>query len=155
MKRWVRCLLIVTEIGGGFGGLTGLLIERPWSTSIPPDSILSALFGVLYIFGIIAGLTLVEWQRLGIKLSLVYQALQIPIVASPLLTYEFFSGLQIGVCWYEDRVIALFQIGFRIVLSVTRQNPWGGGLNLLALTLFVYLLLKLRPKVQDVAPCGE
>ena len=143
--------MIVLEVGGGFAGLTMLLMEHPWRANIPLNMrIFSALFGILYIFGIVAGLTLVEWSRLGIRLSLIYQALQIPVISSPLITYELFSGLQIGLGCREDKFFILCQVGSRIVLYVMRKNLWGIGINVLALALFVYLLLQIRPKTKDV-----
>jgi hypothetical protein len=153
MNRWIKRALIVIEIGGGFTGLVFLLREHPWNETIPLTfSIFTAIFAFLYIFGITAGLTLVEWPRLGIKLSLIYQILQIPVISSPILTYVFVSGIRLVVGWSGGRVFVLYEFGSRIVLYLMRKDPWVVGINVLALALFVYLLLQLRPKVKATEP---
>lgn len=149
MNRWIKFFLIVTEIGGGFTGFVVLLRESPWNANIPLNMrIFSTLFGILYIFGIIAGLTLVEWPRRGIQLSLVYQTLQIPVISSPMLTYVFVSGLRLIAGWRGGSIFILYEVGSRIVLHVMPKDPWMVGINVLALALFVYLLFHLRPKVK-------
>lgn len=57
---------------------------------------LHLLIGSLFLFGIVAGVTLVESRRWGVLLSAIYQALQILYVATPFLVYRFYSGFQIG-----------------------------------------------------------
>lgn len=111
------------------------------------------LSGAMFLFGIVAGLAFMERLQLGIAMSAVYQAFQIPILSSPLLTYKFYSGLQIGVGWLEGRPVFWSEFGARSTLFILRYNdPWIIGVNVLALALFVYLLLQLRPKAKTNEP---
>jgi len=160
MNKWVKYLLIVLEVGGGFSGILLILILQQWNPSIPEHAGFFYIFciSLLFLFGIVAGLALVERPELGSALSVFYQALQIPVVSSRLLTYEFLSGLQVGVGWQEGKPAVFFEFGSRLALGfMMRTAPYPGmiGVNMLALVLFVYLLLKLRPKAKCIATCGE
>lgn len=158
MNKWIKYLLIVLEVGGGFAGISMMFILQQWNTSTSQYFwwIFSIYVGFLFLFGIVAGLALVERPQLGAALSAVYQALQIPVLSSPLLIYEFLSGLQLGVCWTEGRPAFFVEYGARFALQLSmRTAPWSIGVNMLALALFVYLLLQLRPKAKVVDPRGE
>jgi len=98
MNKWVKYLLIVLEVGGGFAGIATMFISQQWNMSMPIYAWIGFIFvGFMFLFGIVAGLALIDSPQLGAALSAVYQALQIPVISSPLLTYEFLSGLRIGV----------------------------------------------------------
>jgi hypothetical protein len=157
MRKCIIYFLIVIEVGGGFMGIWSLLILTQWNTSRPAYVwIFPICVGFLFLFGIVAGLAFVERPQLGAALSAVYQALQIPVVSSPLLTYKLLSGVQLGVGWQEGRVVVLFEFGARSTFVLLRHtDPWGIGVNVLALVLFVYLLLQLRLKDKDVVPHEE
>jgi len=102
MNRWIRRVLVVLEVGGGFAGISILLFSRQWNASVPVTVwTLSSLFALLFFFGIVAGLALMEAPKLGITLSAVYQALQTPAISSPVLTYSAFSGLEVRVGWWQ------------------------------------------------------
>jgi len=135
---------MVLEIGGGFAGISILAASQQWSSGVPTQVwVLSGLFGLLFFFGIVAGLALAESRRLGTALSAVYQGLQIPVVSSPALTYSFFSGIELRVGWWRNRPVCLTGLGARCTFFLTHSYPWGIGVNVLALGLFVYLLVQL------------
>jgi len=146
-------LLIVLEVGGGFMGFSVLIVSLI-NTGITASSwIFPILSGAMFLFGIVAGLALVERPRRGAAMSAVYQAFQIPILSSPLLTYTLVSGLQIGVGWFKGRPAFLFDFGARSTLFIFRHNdPLIIGVNVLALVLFAYLLFQLRPKTKANEP---
>ena len=113
----------------------------------------SIFVGFMFLFGIVAGLALIDSPQLGTALSAVYQAIQIPFMSSPLLTYEFLSGLRIGVGWFKGRPAFLFGFGARCTFFLFRRlDSWLIGVNALALALFVYLLLQLLPKTKATEP---
>lgn len=151
-------MLIVLEVGGGFAGISMMFILQQWNASTSHYFwwVFSIYVGFLFLFGIVAGLALVEKPQLGAALSAVYQALQIPVISSPLLTYEFFSGLQLGVGLAKGGLAFFVEYGARFALQLSMSAaPWSIGVNILALVLFVYLLLQLRPKAKVAVPSGE
>ncbi|MFZ2146513.1 MAG: hypothetical protein WAV28_04765 [Sedimentisphaerales bacterium] len=158
MNKWIKYFLIVLEVGGGFAGISIMFIFQQWNTGTSHYFwwVFSIYVVFLFLFGIVAGLALVEKPQLGAALSAVYQALQIPVISSSLLTYEFFSGLQLGVGLAKGRLAFFIEYGARFALQFSMSAaPWSIGVNILALVLFVYLLLLLRPKAKVAVPSGE
>jgi len=157
MRKYIIYLLIVLEIGGGFMGMWSLLVLPLWDTSTPAHVwIFSICAGFLFLLGIVAGLAFVDRPRLGAALSVVYQALQIPVVSSPLLSYKLLSGLQLGFGWLEGRPVFIFELGARCTFFLLRHtDPWLIGVNVLALALFVYLVCELRLMPKGFESSGE
>ncbi len=149
--------MIVLEVGGGFAGISMMFILQQWNTSMPIYAWIGSIFiCFMFLFGIVAGLALIDGPQLGTALSAVYQAIQIPVMSSPILTYEFLSGLRIGVGWFKGRPAFLFGFGARCTFFLFSPSDfWLIGVNALALALFVYLLLQLRPKAKSVALSGD
>ena len=139
-------MLIVLEIGGGFCGVNVAVsrilrntstLESTWTSNIP--------VALVFVLGITAGLALVERSGLGVVLSAVYQALQVPTLWSSLLSYRFYSGLHIGIAWSQGRVRPWIEFGSFFGLRLFGyKGTWLVGINLLALVLFVFLLFELR-----------
>jgi hypothetical protein len=155
MNKWIKYLLIVLEVGGGFAGISMMFIFQQWraSTSHYFWWVFSIYVCFLFLFGIVAGLALVERPQVGAALSAVYQSLQIPVISSPLLTYEFLSGFQLGVGWTKGSPAFFVEYGARLALQLSmRTAPWFIGINMLALAFFIYLLLQLRPKAKATEP---
>lgn len=154
MRKCIIYFLIVLEVGGGFMGIWSLFVGSQMNPDIPAYFCFFPLcIGALFLFGIVAGLAFMEKPQLGTALSAIYQALQIPVMSSPLLTYTLISGLQIGVGWLEGRPVVLSEFGARSTFFILRHtDPWGIGINVLALFLFVYLLFQLRSKVKATKP---
>ncbi|HUU16910.1 MAG TPA: hypothetical protein VMW72_07170 [Sedimentisphaerales bacterium] len=155
MNKWIKYLLIVLEVGGGFTGISTMFLLQQWNTSTYRYFwwVFSIYVVFLFLFGIVAGLALVERPQLGAALSAVYQAFQIPVVSSPLLTYEFYSGLQLGFGLAKGGLAFFVKYGARFALQLSMSAaPWSIGVNALALALFVYLLLQLLPKAKAVEP---
>ena len=145
MNRWVRSLLLVTEVGGGFTGLTFTVMECLQQTDAALETyVFRAMFAGVSIYGIIAGIALVERARLGMWLSLVCLGAQIPVLSSPAFTYSLLFGVRLGVGWRADQgILALCQIGARMTIGLMHRAPLIVGVNLFALVLFMYLLLRV------------
>jgi hypothetical protein len=159
MRKCILYFVIVLEVGGGFMGFWSLF--RSWlmdtSTPTPPFDLIFPIFiGALFLFGIAAGLAFVEKPQWGIAMSAVYQMLQIPILSSPVITYKLVSGLQLGIGCIEGKTAFMTEFGARCTFSILRRtDSWVVGINLLALALFVFLLLHLRPKAKAVFQHGN
>lgn len=148
MNRWIRRLLLVAEIGGGFLGLALVLhtlMAKPVNTV---TAVVSAIFSGLFLFGIIAGLALVERPALGLRLSAVYQALQVPVFASPLVTYLFMSGLMVGVVVRPQNgfpnLSANLYFGSQFQFFIHQSAPLQVGINLVPVALLIALRSTMR-----------
>ena len=83
MSKWIERLLLVAQIGGGFAGFIGIFYSlgstKPSNTTI----VIHVLLSLIFLLGIIAGLTLIENRNWGLRLSRIYQLIQIPILTCP------------------------------------------------------------------------
>ncbi|MEN6428473.1 MAG: hypothetical protein ABFE13_24260 [Phycisphaerales bacterium] len=141
MNRWVRRILIVLEVGGGFTGLSLMLVSLKSATNMPAHAVVGlSLFACVFLFGIVSGLALADRLRMGIVLSAIYQTVQIPIVSSSSVSYKLFSGAQIGLQWREGGLGITFDYGARSFLGWMHRDPFQIGIDVLALGLLVYLL---------------
>lgn len=141
MNRWIRHVLIVLQVGGGFMGLSLMVTSLKSAQNMPSHAVIGfSLFACIFLLGIVSGLALVDRLRIGIILSAVYQALQIPIVSSSSATYRLLSGLQIGIQWRESRVGITFDCGAGYFFGWMQGAPFQIGINVLALGLLIYLL---------------
>jgi hypothetical protein len=129
-------------VGGGFMGLSIVLISHHWCIDTPLNTWIGAFWSAsFFLFGIIAGLKLSELSHIGRILSALYQLLQVPILSSPILSFSLFSGFQIGFGFQEYSLVIFYEFGARAKFYCMSSDPWGIGVNILALTLFIYLLV--------------
>lgn len=146
MNRWIRRILIVLEVGGGFAGLVMILESLQRGANMPAHAVIGfAVFACVFLFGVVSGLALVDRPGIGIVLSAVYQAVQIPIVSSSWVAYRLHSGAQIGILWSGRKAALLFNCGSRFNLAWMPGDALHVGVNVLALGLLIYLLT-LDPK---------
>lgn len=130
---------MLLEIGGGFLGLVLLaesLVDRGITHVSAIPGVASAGF---FLLGIIAGLALVENPALGLRLSLVYQALQIPMFVSPFVTYILTSGftasVHIQVANRDVTIGANCNFGSQFQFHFSKDMPWFFGINIVAVAL--------------------
>jgi hypothetical protein len=144
MNRFVRCLLIIIQVGGGFFGLCTLNTTGAIQAKM--------IFGILCVFGIAAGLLIVESPRKGIISSLIYQGLQIVFFSSNVITYQFFTGFRVMVGFVKGQLLFFFNFGSLYSFNMKGTDDFGFGINILALSLFYYLLsiLLQKPKIKVV-----
>jgi len=144
MNRWIRRLLIVLEIGGGFTGLSMTVVPLTRGVNMPAHAVLGfGVFACVFFFGIVSGLMLVDRSEMGLILSAVYQVVQIPIVSSSWVTYRLFSGVQIAIQWSSGKSAVSLDCGARSFFAWMHGESLQIGGNVLALGLFLYLLREL------------
>ncbi len=141
MNRNHRRVLGVLSIGGGFLGVA-IGLSKFAVVSGFFNYIFILVFVGFYIFGIVSGVLLIESDSYqAIKWSSLYWLIQVPIVMSPLLGYQFASGLILNVWlataggsgWY-------FSLGSAFGYSMFESfQPWSIGVNIVALLVTVYL----------------
>jgi hypothetical protein len=148
MKAWLRRTLGLLPIVGGGAGLAVL------TTVITGQQTLNALgvvillaFALLYLAGIMAGLWMLEGHRHAVALNLVFWALQVPQLISPVVTYVFWAPTNVGVWWdvTASRTGFAYQVGstFQFNLLNLGSNI-AIALNLFALVCMLYLCVLYR-----------
>ena len=140
MNTWLKGLVLLLQIGGGLWGL-GLIGRSFLAEDLTKIAVIfHGTFIVVFVFGILAGVALIKKPRLGLALSLIYQAIQIPIIISPVVAYTMFSGATFNVYWHKTGWGTNLLFGGRYYFYINSAEPWCAGVNILALVLFVLLI---------------
>ncbi len=145
MNKWLRAFLLLLQIGGGVLGL--LIIGRVLLQAGQTQTtvMFNATFLVVFAFGILAGVALITRPGLGIVMSLIFQGIQIPLFASPAVSYNMFSGGFFNVYWHQNGWGTNFAfLASRFYFYFNPGEPLFLGVNILALALFVLLIREMR-----------
>jgi len=132
------------QIGGGMLGLG--LIGRSFLTGQLTHTavIIHIAFIFVFLFGIVAGVALVKKPKLGLWLSAIFQAMQIPILIGPTAAYALFSGACLNLYRHATGFGFKFLFGSRYYFSIHNTESWMAGINVLALVLFILLVREIR-----------
>jgi hypothetical protein len=153
MKTWLRLLLIVATVGGGY---TGFSITAGTFSSFIPHGPFTELIGLtfmaLYAFVTAAGLLFV-YDPCWTRPMLVAIALQIPWVSLPVFEYHFAAASYVAATLGPPRqagqlltyaLTADLGADFKFRFASVLSGPWSVGINLFAVLLYVLLLLSSR-----------
>jgi hypothetical protein len=91
---------------------------------------------VLFAYAIVIGMRIFEGRPARAALLWFY-ALQIPILSSPRLSFHISAGAHLNVGFLGDALMWHAQLGADFAASLLSGDPWGLGVNLFALALFV------------------
>jgi hypothetical protein len=144
MNKSLKTIVLIIQIGGGlFGlGLIGRLLLMEQTT--PSAAIVHGVFILVFTFGIVAGVALIMRPKLGLRLSAVFQLMQIPILTGPTVAYALFSGACFNLFCHGTGLGFNFLFGSRYYLAIQSGEPWLVGINALALVLFILLVREIR-----------
>ena len=141
MNNNYRRALSILSIGGGYLGVV-ISLSNLWAVSGFFTSLFVLCFVGLYLFGIVSGTFLLESGSLkAIRLNYIYWMLQVPVLMSPILGYQFSSGLVLNI-WLGsfDGFGWNISLGssFRYSMFESYQ-PWLMGINIIALAITLSL----------------
>lgn len=135
LRRGVALLEII-------GGILGVVTALDYlSNSAGIGVIICLLFAGFYGYSVLAGYWL--WQNLakGYRASVLLQLLQIPVLVSPLLTYEFVSGLMLRILIGTGGFDTSLNFGSQFTFELMPQNT-GFSIGVNCVPVVVYYLLK-------------
>lgn len=141
MNIWLRRLLLILTIGGGFVGIA-LTIQFFTQADKVIAYVMLVAFSGLYGYGIFVGIKLSEGPPLLKHLRL-YFGLQIPFISSPVIAYRFCSGLQATVAMVQSSLKWDFRLGVEGQFAILSSAPWGIGVNFVALAIVFLLYSRL------------
>ena len=145
MRSFLFRLIGILEIAGGFFGVVAM-IRRLLPLGSTYEALVSLIGLALFGFILVAGVLLVEGSERGVSLSRVAQLLQLPLLATPVLSYALHSGGFVNVfatLHATPRLGIEWHMGTHgFVLAVAGPAVSRVGINLLA--LLSWLVLKLR-----------
>ena len=145
MDVWLRRTLIALSIGGGFAGLAlafkGMIDAE---SEHPLYFIMLGGFGALYALTVVAGLIFAENPSRSAPL-LVSLCCQMPCLSSPIITYHFSAGLSLTLGTVSGKLQVGYLLGSDWQLNLFGSMPWGFGINIVALVLFILLVQSKMP----------
>jgi hypothetical protein len=169
MKTWLRLLLVVSTVGGGF---TGFSLAANGFSSFMEHGLATGLGGLtimaLYGFVTAAGLLFVYDSR-RTRPMLAAIALQIPWVSLPVFEYHFAAASYIaitlvlpqgpGLIGTNVEWSALLGADCKFRFASVLEGPSSVGINLFAVLLYVLLRLSVRrfsrsPEAAPTLPAG-
>ncbi len=145
VRNFLFRLIGILEVAGGFYGVVNMA-RRLFPLGSTHESLLAVIGLLLYGFVLIAGVMLLEGSERGVAFSSWAQLLQLPLIATPILSYALHCGafvnvyatlhlpVRLGLDWHFGSE------GF--VLAVAGPGLSRIGINLLA--LLSWLALRLR-----------
>ncbi|MBN2424775.1 MAG: hypothetical protein JXR46_06240 [Calditrichaceae bacterium] len=136
---WFLYIIAILQIGGGYLGIITCM-QSIFSSINIPTVIITIPFLSLFLFGIYAGILLLEKKSKGINYSIINFGIQIPYFTSPVLSFYFHSGT------YIDLSVGIFNFNYNYLLGsswyfsiLNREIPFALGINLIALIIFIIL----------------
>ncbi|MFC4763719.1 hypothetical protein [Dyella koreensis] len=145
MRNFLFRLIGILEIAGGFYGAVTML-HRLLPLGSTHDAILALIGLLFYGFVLVAGVALMEGSERGVTLSRVAQLMQLPLIATPVLSYALHCGAFVNVfatLQMAPRLGLDWHVGSQgFTLAVAGPSVSRLGINLLA--LLSWLALRLR-----------
>ncbi len=140
MKKDIPRIIAGVQIAGGIWGFIGVLYYRHtplFANILSVDALLVAPF----VLAIYAGYHLWRGHKLGHTLSLITQALQIPILGGPAICYYYYVLVYLGIGWFPPNSIINLQFGGGWLVTLHGvDQPVAFGINVVALVAFILLL---------------
>lgn len=158
MNRFLKMIVLLVQIVGGLLGLSligqSFLKEHLAQITV----IFHIVFIFVFSFGIVAGAALIFKPRLGLVLSAIFQAIQIPFVTGPMVAYSLSSGACLNLYKQATGWGFNFFLGSHYVFYLNSRQPWLIGINIVALVLFIFLVKEIwltpsAKKPSEFQPC--
>jgi hypothetical protein len=145
MRSFLFRLIGILEIAGGFLGVVAS-VRRLLPLGSTYETLMAVIALAVFGFILVAGVLLMEGSERGVALSRVAQLLQLPLLATPVLSYALHAGAFVNVFAVIHGGVRLgldYHLGSHgFVLAVAGPGVSRIGLNLLA--LLSWLVLRLR-----------
>jgi len=150
MNKSLKIIVLIIQIGGGLLGL-GLIGRTLITEQLAQTAVIAFIF--VFLFGIAAGVALVKKPKLGLWLSAVFQAMQIPIIIGRAVAYVMVSGACLNLYRHSTGFGFNFLFGSRYYFSIHSGESWMAGINALALVLFILLVREIRFEAATAKIC--
>ncbi len=145
MRTLLFRLIGILEVAGGLYGVA-VMLRRLLSLGSTQNSVIALIGLALFGFVLAAGVQLIDGSERGIRMSLWAQLLQVPLLATPVISYAFHSGAFVNVfatLHATPRLGIDWRLGSQgYLLATAGPSVSRVGINLLA--LLSWLALRFR-----------
>ncbi len=137
MNTWIKRIHLVFTIGGGFTGFVVSLTALPSALGQKVAAVvLVSTCAAFYVYAIVLGVRMAEGRASRSHLLWFY-GLQLLVVSSPLIAYQLSSGAHFNLGFIGSSFNWNAQLGANYSVTLLQNAPWGIGVNLIALTMFL------------------
>jgi len=146
MNLWIKRLFITLSVGGGYCGAVFMFLLFPQVQGQIAGYILVAVMIATFSFGVFSGLRFIEDEGKGLRLLRWFFGIQVPILSSPILAYQLSAGAGVNLSWIGSKMSFFWRFGSEMGVWILQDRPWGLGLNVFALAMFVWTNRLLKKK---------
>lgn len=141
MPSWQRRIVGVLTLGGSATGFTVSATQFVGSDYPVFTILVFMLFLLVYAFGIIAGVLILENHQRMTAVAFPFWAIQAPVLSSSWITYGFFSGAQLNLLITGEPMIQLlWGAGASFTFVLFQGAPFSAGINLVAILICIVLV---------------
>jgi hypothetical protein len=140
MNKYLKITVSLLQVLGGLLGIALICINFLSGQLTMIGVMFNFAFVLVFAFGIMAGVVLIKKEKPGILLSMIFQAMQIPVLIGPKLSYILFTGACFNIYKHAMGFGFDFYFGSRYYFNINSGEPWLTGINIVALVLFILLL---------------
>ena len=141
MRAWLRRLLIVLTVGGGFLGLVLGVPALVYAARADSPRLVEALvFAPVYLYAIYLGIRLADGHK-PLWGLLFYFGLQVPWIDCPSFSYRFYSGAMVSLNFTDAGQSWFAAVGYLQQLLISPQMPTNFGVNIIALLIVIALII--------------
>jgi len=158
MNKLLKIFVFLAQLGGSVAGL-GLVGNSLLTGHLTKaEQEIHVAFAFVFFFGIIASAALIFLPRLGLVLSAMFQAIQIPVFIKSAVSYALCSGACLNLFKDVSGWGYKFIFGSRYSFNLNSDQSWMIGVNAIALFFFIFLvkeflITKQDNKSSDFQPC--
>lgn len=138
MSIWTRRLFLTLSVGGGYCGVIFMSLLFPQAKGQIAGYILISAMMATFGFGVFCGLIFAEDEQRGLRLLRWFFGIQIPIISSPIFAYQLLAGAGLKLSWIGWNMSIFWRFGSEMGMWILQDRPWGLGLNVFALALFIW-----------------
>lgn len=126
-------------VGGGYTGFVTTLQFMLGAKLNAASAAIGLTISTMYLFIVGAGLMNVHRPSWIMPMTIGF-LLQVPVVSSPLISYQFASGALAHITLGEHGLFWFAQLGANWQVTLLQPKPLGAGVNLVAIAASVALL---------------
>lgn len=135
---WLCRVLGALTLGGGAIGFVSVFGVLYAGTGGWLTTVFNLAFLFLYLLGALTGIGVIERKRLGTPL-IFYWFLQVPLVSSGWISYQFSSGAQAYLVWARDDLMFNSALGSSYALAFGSASQSSIGINAVAVVALILL----------------
>ena len=147
MKNWRGRAIGVLTLGGSAIGLAAIVSAVPISTLRGLSLLIVAVFAVVFVYGIVVGVLILEKAEKSLSLALPFWVAQVPVFQSAWITYGLYTGAKFDILFGSDlNINFVWSGGAHFTFYLFPGDPGAVGVNVVALVV-CYMISKNRREV--------